>query len=59
MKIKDLKPAGYNPRKISPEKLAALKAQEELPAIKDENCYHTICTLTVIKAKLITVKEIM
>lgn len=30
MKVKDLKPAGYNPRKISPEKLAALKkAMEE------------------------------
>jgi 3'-phosphoadenosine 5'-phosphosulfate sulfotransferase (PAPS reductase)/FAD synthetase len=29
MKIKDLKPAGYNPRKISPEKLAALKKSLE------------------------------
>jgi len=26
---------------------------------KNENCYHKLCTLTVIKAKLITVKEIM
>jgi len=29
MKVKDLKPAGYNPRKISPEKLAALKKSLE------------------------------
>ena len=29
MKVKDLKPAGYNPRKISPEKLAALKKSME------------------------------
>lgn len=29
MKVKDLKPAGYNPRKISKEKLAALKKSLE------------------------------
>ena len=29
MKVKDLKPAAYNPRKISKEKLAALKKSLE------------------------------
>jgi hypothetical protein len=29
MQVKDLKPAGYNPRKISKEKLAALKKSLE------------------------------